>query len=128
MKLKIRDLAIKIGYSESRLRALLCREELSSFVVTGINEYKRPIMYFDYNETSKKILMRYKKGYKPEENEDIKKYIDENIKLQKEKAILIDAIKKINKEIRLAYCNKFFFSLSKKETENILKIIKDVLK
>lgn len=128
MKLKIRDLIKEIEYSESRIRVLLCRPELACFVSIQDNEYGHPTTYFDLTETSKKLLLQTKKGYKPEENEDIKKYIDENIKLQKEKAILIDAIKKIDKEIRMAYCNEFFISLSKKETDNVLKIIKNVLK
>lgn len=128
MKLKIRELVKEIEYSESRIRALLCRPELACFVSIQDNEYGHPTTYFDLTETSKKLLLQTKKGYKPEENEDIKKYIDENIKLQKEKAFLIDAIKKIDKEIRMAYCNEFFISLSKKETDNVLEIIRNVLK
>jgi hypothetical protein len=127
MKLKIRELVKEIEYSESRIRALLCRPEFACFVSIQDNEFGHPTTYFDLTETSKKLLLQTKKGYRPAENEDIKKYIDENIKLQKEKAILIDAIKKIDKEIKMAYCNEFFVSLTKKDTDEIIKIIKDVL-
>ena len=128
MKLKIRELAKEINMCESNVRLHICKPEFACFLSRELNEHGHPTTYFDLTETSKKLLLQTKKGYKPEENEDIKKYIDENIKLQKEKAFLIDAIKKIDKEIRMAYCNEFFISLSKKETDNVLEIIRNVLK
>lgn len=128
MKLKIRELAKEIKICESNIRTLLCKPKLACFVSKELNEFGHPVMFFDLNETSKKLLLQCKKGYKPDENVDLTKYIDENVKLQQEKQKLLTALKNIEKEIRFAYCsNDNFTYLTKKETENIIKIIKDVL-
>lgn len=128
MKLKIRDLAYKLNMGESKIRTLLARPEFACFIVKERNERNLPIMYFDLTETSKKMLLQHKRGYKPEEKETIEKYINENVFLQKEKQKLLQALNDIEKEIRFAYYSSENFKyLTKQETNKILKIIKDVL-
>ena len=127
MKLKIKDLAKEVKICESNIRTYLGRTNLACFVTRELNEYGHPVMFFDLNETSKKLLLQCKKGYKPNENEDLIKYIDENIKLQKDKIKMVESLQEIKKIVNHAYCNEFFISLTKKDTDEILKIIKDVL-
>lgn len=127
MKLKIRELAQEINMCESNVRLHICKPEFACFLSRELNEHGHPTTYFDLNETSKKLLLQTKRGYKPTENPDLTKYIDENIKLQKDKIKMIESLQEIKKIVNHAYCNEFFVSLTKKDTDEILKIIKDVL-
>ena len=75
MKLKIKDLAKEVKISASRLRVLLCKPEFSCFTSYSKNELGRPSMVFDLNDTSKKMLLRYRRGYIPAENDNTEKYL-----------------------------------------------------
>lgn len=127
MKLKIKDLSKEVKMCESNIRMHLCKPEFACFVTRELNEHGHPTTYFDLNETSKKLLLQTKRSYKPTENPDLTKYIDENIKLQKDKIKMVETLQEIRRIVKHAYCNEFFISLTKKDTDEILKIIKDVL-
>ena len=129
MKLKIKDLAKETKISVSRLRVLLCKPEFSCFISYSKNELGRPSMVFDLNDTSEKMLLRYRRGYVPNENENIEKYIADNINLQKQNLKLKEALININlvlKDIKVNNDIKYIL-LDKVKISDINKIIKDVL-
>lgn len=129
MKLKVKDLAKEVKISVSRLRVLLCKPEFSCFTSYSKNELGRPSMVFDLNDTNKKMLLRYKRGYIPTENENIDKYIADNINLQKQNLKLKEALININlilKDIKVNDDIKYIL-LDKVKIFDINKIIKDVL-
>ena len=127
MKIKIKDLSRKFNMSESTIRMHLSKPELACFIKRENNEFNHPIMYFNLNKTSEKLLLQCKKGYKPKENENIQEYIDENIKLQKENMQMRKAFTDIKNIINVSHGNNVFIALKIKDKEEILKIIEDML-
>lgn len=129
MKLKIKDLAKEVKISVSRLRVLLCKPEFSCFTSYSKNELGRPSMVFDLNDTSKKMLLRYRRGYIPAENDNTEKYLADNLKLQKQNIKLREALININlvlKDVKINDDIKYIL-LDKVKISDINKIIKDVL-
>lgn len=129
MKLKIKDLAKETKISVSRLRVLLCKPEFSCFTSYSKNELGRPATVFDLNDTSKKMLLRYRRGYIPAENDNTEKYLADNLKLQKQNIKLREALININlvlKDIKVNDDIKYIL-LDKVKIFDINKIIKDVL-
>ena len=129
MKLKIKDLAKEVKISVSRLRVLLCKPEFSCFTSYSKNELGRPATVFDLNDTSKKMLLRYRRGYIPAENDNTEKYLADNLKLQKQNIKLREALININlilKDIKVNDDIKYLL-LDKVKISDINKIIKDVL-
>lgn len=129
MKLKIKDLAKEVKISVSRLRVLLCKPEFSCFTSYSKSGLGRPSMVFDLNDTSKKMLLRYRRGYIPAENDNTEKYLADNLKLQKQNIKLREALININlvlKDIKVNDDIKYIL-LDKVKIFDINKIIKDVL-
>ena len=129
MKLKIKDLSKEVKISVSRLRVLLCKPEFSCFTSYSKNELGRPATVFDLNDTSKKMLLRYRRGYIPAENDNTEKYLADNLKLQKQNIKLREALININfvlKDIKVNDDIKYLL-LDKVKISDINKIIKDVL-
>lgn len=129
MKLKIKDLSKEVKISVSRLRVLLCKPEFSCFTSCSKNELGRPATVFDLNDTSKKMLLRYRRGYIPAENDNTEKYLADNLKLQKQNIKLREALININlvlKDIKVNDDIKYLL-LDKVKISDINKIIKDVL-
>ena len=129
MKLKIKDLSKEVKISVSRLRVLLCKPEFSCFTSYSKNELGRPATVFDLNDTSKKMLLRYRRGYIPAENDNTEKYLADNLKLQKQNIKLREALININlvlKDIKVNDDIKYLL-LDKLKISDINKIIKDVL-
>ena len=129
MKLKIKDLSKEVKISVSRLRVLLCKPEFSCFTSYSKNELGRPATVFDLNDTSKKMLLRYRRGYIPAENDNTEKYLADNLKLQKQNIKLREALININfvlKDIKVNDDIKYLL-LYKVKISDINKIIKDVL-
>lgn len=129
MKLKIKDLSKEVKISVSRLRVLLCKPEFSCFTSYSKNELGRPATVFDLNDTSKKMLLRYRRGYIPAGNDNTEKYLADNLKLQKQNIKLREALININlvlKDIKVNDNIKYIL-LDKVKISDINKIIKDVL-
>lgn len=58
MKLKIKDLANKLGIGESKVRVIIARPEFEKYR-TSIPYERGTCMGFEYNEESKKALLKY---------------------------------------------------------------------
>ena len=71
MKLKIKDLANKLGIGESKVRTIIARPEFEKYRTSIVGE-RSLCMAFEYNEESKKALLKYQITTSKADNEILK--------------------------------------------------------